>query len=146
MRTSINPPPPMLPAAGSTTAKAKAVATAASIALPPFCRISTPARDASSSSVATMPCAPRTACLGHTASDSVRSLYSAAVCALRGNPHHRIAPIKSAHRQTELIFILGNDTTKLPRQGQDSERVFLEFRDREPDRCELNRCVLKMIH
>src|SRR5437762_11480485 len=57
----MNPPPPMLPAAGSTTASAKAVATAASTALPPRFRISTPASEPSSSSVATMPWLARTA-------------------------------------------------------------------------------------
>src|SRR6516165_4843990 len=49
----MKPPPPMLPAAGSTTAKAKAVATAASTALPPRFRISVPASEASDSSLAT---------------------------------------------------------------------------------------------
>src|SRR5579872_4215833 len=44
----MNPPPPMLPATGCTTARAKPVATAASTALPP-CRITaTPVLDASS--------------------------------------------------------------------------------------------------
>ena len=41
-QTSMNPPPPMLPAAGYVTVKAKAVATAASTALPPRLRIATP--------------------------------------------------------------------------------------------------------
>src|SRR5262249_35717950 len=39
----MNPPPPMLPALEYVTARAKPVATAASIALPPACRISRPA-------------------------------------------------------------------------------------------------------
>ena len=39
---TINPPPPILPARGCVTAKENAVATAASIALPPFLRISIP--------------------------------------------------------------------------------------------------------
>src|SRR5438309_2273775 len=38
----MNPPPPMFPATGSTTASANATATAASTALPPRRRISTP--------------------------------------------------------------------------------------------------------
>src|SRR5258705_12085150 len=123
MRTSINPPPPIFPAAGSTTAKANAVATAASIALPPFCRISTPARDASSSSVATMPLAPRTASLGHAASDSARSLYFEGVCASRPDPNAKIAAAKNARRHVTLFFILVNDTTKLIRHGQDTEEA-----------------------
>src|SRR4051812_29944106 len=43
---SMNPPPPMLPASGKVTARAKAVATAASTALPPLWRISAPTREA----------------------------------------------------------------------------------------------------
>ena len=42
----MKPPPPMLPALGCVTARANAVATAASIALPPFRRIAAPASDA----------------------------------------------------------------------------------------------------
>src|SRR5258706_3675278 len=43
----MNPPPPMLPASGSTTASAKPTATAASIALPPCLITSMPAALAS---------------------------------------------------------------------------------------------------
>ena len=39
---SMKPPPPMLPASGSTTAIANPVATAASTALPPCRRMSRP--------------------------------------------------------------------------------------------------------
>src|SRR5687767_12467954 len=42
----MNPPPPMLPAVGCVTASANAVATAASTALPPRCRMSAPTSDA----------------------------------------------------------------------------------------------------
>src|SRR5215469_12194420 len=63
-RTSMNPPPPIFPADGSTTASAKPTATAASTALPPFFRISTPASEASASSHTTMACSPRTADAG----------------------------------------------------------------------------------
>src|SRR5437899_531504 len=42
----MNPPPPMLPAAGYVTARANAVATAASTALPPRLRMETPTSDA----------------------------------------------------------------------------------------------------
>src|SRR5438552_3860507 len=52
----MNPPPPMLPASGSTTSSAKATATAASIALPPCFRISTPACVASGCAVTTIAC------------------------------------------------------------------------------------------
>jgi hypothetical protein len=48
MRMSMKPPPPRFPAWGHTTASANPVATAASMALPPACMISTPAREASS--------------------------------------------------------------------------------------------------
>src|SRR5690348_12212489 len=63
-RTSMNPPPPMFPAAGSTTASANPTATAASTAFPPFFKISTPASDASASSLTTIACSPRTAADG----------------------------------------------------------------------------------
>ena len=42
----MKPPPPMLPALGSVTASAKAVATAASTALPPLARTAAPASHA----------------------------------------------------------------------------------------------------
>ena len=52
----MKPPPPRLPACGCTTASAKPVATAASIALPPSFMISTPASEANALLLATMPC------------------------------------------------------------------------------------------
>src|SRR5229473_1285278 len=55
----MNPPPPIFPAAGSTTARANAVATAASTALPPCFMMSTPTCEPSVSSVATIPCSLR---------------------------------------------------------------------------------------
>ena len=57
-----NPPPPMLPASGHVTARAKATATAASAALPPCSRISMPTRAAFSSAAATAPPVPSAAC------------------------------------------------------------------------------------
>ena len=51
----MNPPPPILPACGCVTASAKPTATAASTALPPAFRISTPTRVARFSWLATMP-------------------------------------------------------------------------------------------
>ena len=51
----MNPPPPRLPASGFTTASARPVATAASTALPPPARMSTPTCDAYSSVEATIP-------------------------------------------------------------------------------------------
>src|SRR5437764_278219 len=56
----MKPPPPRLPAAGYTTASAKATAIAASTALPPRRRTSTPTCDASLLVEATMPCRART--------------------------------------------------------------------------------------
>ena len=63
----MKPPPPMFPAPGSTTASAKPTATAASTALPPLLRISTPASSASASSLTTMAFAPQTGAVGHGA-------------------------------------------------------------------------------
>src|SRR5579871_4853334 len=76
----MNPPPPMLPAAGSTTASANATATAASTAFPPRFKISTPACEPSCSSVATIPCAARTACFGQSFESTGCGRNSAAAC------------------------------------------------------------------
>ena len=57
---TMNPPPPILPAVGYVTAIVNPTATAASIALPPFLRISIPTFDAISSEVTTIPFLPRT--------------------------------------------------------------------------------------
>ncbi len=59
-RTTMKPPPPMLPASGLTTARANCTATAASTALPPAFRMSTPTWLASSSVVTTIPLLPVT--------------------------------------------------------------------------------------
>src|SRR5437764_410386 len=56
---SMYPPPPMFPAAGQVTASAAAVATAASVALPPRFRISRPTSDAIPLTLTTMPLRPR---------------------------------------------------------------------------------------
>jgi len=55
----MKPPPPMLPASGFTTARAKCVATAASIALPPRRMISAPISLATRSVLDTIPFVPR---------------------------------------------------------------------------------------
>jgi len=56
------PSPPKPDAFGSTTVTAKAVATAASTALPPAARISAPAWEASSCADATIPSVPVATC------------------------------------------------------------------------------------
>src|SRR5688572_30828959 len=56
-----NPPPPMLPAAGCVTASANPVATAASTALPPAARISSPASDAAAEFDTTISCFAKSA-------------------------------------------------------------------------------------
>src|ERR1022692_1430599 len=61
-RINMNPPPPMLPALGCVTASASPTATAASIALPPFCRTSSPTAVAWRSRDTTMPWRARTGC------------------------------------------------------------------------------------
>src|SRR5271157_1633911 len=61
-RTSMKPPPPTFPAEGWVTARAKPTATAASTALPPARRTSTPAWVAWRSRVTTMACRARTGC------------------------------------------------------------------------------------
>src|SRR2546421_7334793 len=54
----MTPPPPMLPASGQVTARAKATATVASTALPPFFRTAAPASDAGAETDTTMPLRP----------------------------------------------------------------------------------------
>ena len=56
----MNPPPPILPAEGQTTASANPTATAASTAFPPRFRTSTPTREAISLTEETIPRFPRT--------------------------------------------------------------------------------------
>ena len=56
-----NPPPPRLPQQGLVTASAKPTATAASIALPPWRRMSAPISAARRSAATTMPCSASTA-------------------------------------------------------------------------------------
>ena len=65
-RISIRPPPPIPDAFGSTIPRANPTATAASTALPPACRISTPTWLASGCAEATIPFAPRTSCVTST--------------------------------------------------------------------------------
>src|ERR1051325_10888317 len=60
IRVTMNPPPPMLPATGWTTASANATATAASTALPPRRSTSTPTSLARGCDVTTMACSPVT--------------------------------------------------------------------------------------
>ena len=60
MRATRKPPPPRLPASGNATAIAKAVATAASMALPPVASTSTPTFVPIELSVTTI---PRAACV-----------------------------------------------------------------------------------
>jgi hypothetical protein len=61
-RETQNPPPPRFPASGHVTASAKATATAASAAFPPFFRISMPTLAAVSSAAATAPPRPVETC------------------------------------------------------------------------------------
>ena len=60
VRITMNPPPPMLPATGKTTARANPVATAASTAFPPARSTSMPASEAASCAETTMPRSART--------------------------------------------------------------------------------------
>src|SRR5205085_11895879 len=64
MRTSVKPPPPMLPATGYVTASANAVATAASTALPPAASTLRPTSLAIALAETTIPCAPDPLLLG----------------------------------------------------------------------------------
>jgi hypothetical protein len=59
MKTTAKPPPPRLPACGCVTARAKPTATAASTALPPARKTSSPTLLAAGCALTTAPCAPR---------------------------------------------------------------------------------------
>src|SRR5690606_12004844 len=86
------PSPPRPEALGSTTPMASAVATAASTALPPCKRISTPAKDASGSADATMPWRPTTSwARATTGRDRTSTATKRAVMALSGRPGRRMA-------------------------------------------------------
>jgi len=56
----IKPPPPKFPFSGQVTASVKPIATAASIAFPPFYRIATPASEACTFVETTIPFSPKT--------------------------------------------------------------------------------------
>src|SRR5688572_9345307 len=74
-RMIMNPPPPMFPALGCVTASAKAVATAASTAFPPFARIAAPTSDAGAEVETTSPA------LDSTAAESFRTTAAVSLCA-----------------------------------------------------------------
>ena len=78
--TTANPPPPILPAEGYTTASPKPTATAASTALPPRRKTSTPISAASGASQATAPCSKYVA----------TSRSEQAVACQRRSPHNTI--------------------------------------------------------
>src|SRR6185503_13265281 len=93
------PPPPMLPASGYTTASANPTATAASTALPPFFRISTPASLASGASLEIIACSPNVAALpalyGHVSGKTagfVPDGYAAAPPTAADGPPTSVAP------------------------------------------------------
>src|SRR5215472_12044098 len=100
----MKPPPPMLPAAGSTTASANAVATAASTALPPRFKISTPACEQSSSSVTTMPCTARTACFGQVLFVSDVTALLEEVCAAIGGAT-TAAQVRNGKQVSRIVFL-----------------------------------------
>ena len=77
-RTSMKPPPPMLPAEGWVTARARPTATAASTALPPVCRIATPASVAWISRETTMALRARTGVAAESGASSITTARDSA--------------------------------------------------------------------
>src|SRR4051812_47963688 len=78
----MNPPPPMLPASGQVTARAKPTATAASTALPPLARTCSPTRLAGGETDPTPPFRPSpaaTAARHSTATRAIRLIVHAPV-------------------------------------------------------------------
>src|SRR5581483_2771652 len=109
--------PPMLPAAGQVTARAKAVATAASTALPPRCRTARPASAAAGDTHTTRPLrastagVPAAACAGGLpvgAESSGRASASAAANATKvRRVVRRAAIIIKAPRSQDRLWTLG---------------------------------------
>src|SRR5829696_1590967 len=93
----MNPPPPMLPALGSVTASANAVATAASTALPPLASTAAPASHAGADVQTTSPFFDDTASSGAAfgrAAGSARRTVSASAyaCFIRRSLLESLAP------------------------------------------------------
>src|SRR5438105_14745847 len=103
LRTSMNPPPPRLPASGHVTASVNATATAASTALPPRFMTSAPTRDAITSTEATMTCGSRTG-RRETAWSGATKRRSAASFFMAGEEYR--GP-RSAARGPRLAAIVG---------------------------------------
>src|SRR5262245_17726632 len=98
----MKPPPPMLPAVGCTTASASAVATAASIALPPSLSTSAPICDAIVFAEITMPFFARTGT--EPASTTTRATMetttaSSALRIMSGSPSHLGRPPAQADQE-----------------------------------------------
>src|SRR5215468_6171120 len=89
------PPPPRLPAAGCVTASAKAVATAASTAFPPFFRIASPASDAMGSTDTTAPLANE----------------SGPACGFARSHEHNIAESRRRNAERVRVFLIARDYT-----------------------------------
>ena len=94
-----NPPPPTLPADGSVTASANAVATAASTAVPPPRSTSAPTRLASGESLTTTPCLATTSGAvngyGHAAGTDGAAAFAAGI----GPRSHPLTTSEAATRK-----------------------------------------------
>src|SRR5438128_2534078 len=124
----MNPPPPILPAAGYVTARANAVATAASTALPPCFKTSTPTSLAGAETETTMPCRASTA-------------FSAARPGTKQHPASRATdsrdrtfiavPLQSETRRSRLVVVFASIPNATALQ------LFLEFLHRVETRISL---------
>src|SRR5688572_12185876 len=108
----MKPPPPMLPAAGCTTASARPVATAASTAFPPALSTAAPTSLASAFADTTMPCVPRT---GSTAVCTGVG-GGAGACSTRCGAH-AVATLSAAHPATISRFIVSISLSTRTRFG-----------------------------
>src|ERR1043166_1437377 len=106
---SMNPPPPRFPAAGQVTASAKATATAASTALPPFFITSTPTRDAMSLVDDTIPwCARSGGCDAANAGVAVQRRKSAKNLRI-AREVYALAPVIGVQRHVVVAEVGGED-------------------------------------
>src|SRR5688500_13492708 len=114
----MNPPPPMLPAVGCVTASANAVATAASTAFPPRCRMLAPTSEAMADVDTTRPVADGTPAESLEGSDAVARVVDVVatelVCADVHAARYGAATRSAATTRARGIRIIGLSGRRAP--------------------------------
>src|SRR5436190_1258032 len=118
----MNPPPPMLPASGSTTSSAKPTATAASTALPPCFTISMPTSLASGWPETTIARAPVVAFARPASPHSAGTIGAAPTTASAASAP--APPVRDAGRGVEIVDLLNaEDRTVAAAVHGERERI-----------------------